>query len=162
MVEFQMIFVPPRGDGMEVFMKLKKKKKILLVILVIIVVLYFALYNYIGEIVYYSQRGNYVVATGTVDFINYTGDQLIIGFSDMSENFEDDCFAIAGANMDVVLRNGIKNKLTMGDTITFVAAPKVFGDGYVIPIVSITIEGQTILEFEEGYQNLLKLKYLNG
>ena len=80
----------------------------------------------------------------------------------MSENFEDDCFVIAGANMDVVLANGIRRKLTMGDTITFVAAPKVFGDGYVIPIVSITIDDQELLGFEEGYQNLLKIKYLNG
>ena len=143
-------------------MKLTKKKKILLVIPVIIVVLYFALYNYIEEIVYYSQRDNYVVATGTVDFINYTSDKLVIGFSDMSENFEDDCFVIAGSNMDIVLANGIKNKLKMGDTITFIATPKVFGDGYVIPIVSITINNQELLGFEEGYQNLLKLKYLNG
>lgn len=143
-------------------MKLKMEKKKLLVILGIIVVLYFTLYSYIEEIVYYSQRDNYVVATGTVDFINYTSNKLVISFSDMSENFEDDCFVISGSNMDVVLSNGIKNKLKMGDTVTFVAAPKVFGDGYAIPIVSITIDGEELLGFEEGYQNLLKLKYLNG
>ena len=91
-------------------MKNKKIKKKLLILLAIIVGLYFLLYSYIEEIVYYSQRDNYIVATGTVDFINYTSNKLFIGFSDMSENFEDDCFVIAGSNLRVVLSNGIKKK----------------------------------------------------
>lgn len=138
------------------------KKIIILALIVIIVTGGFSACGFNEKIEYYSNRDNYIVATGTVDFVNYTNNEegnlsnrLYIGFSDMSVDFEDDCFVIAGRNMDIVLANGIETKLKIGDKITFVAAPKVFGDGYVIPIVSITIAEEELLKFDDGYMNLL-------
>ena len=55
-----------------------------------------------------------------------------------------------------VTENGIETKLNIGDKVTFVAAPKVFGDGYVLPIVSMTIDEEELLGFDEGYLNLLE------
>ena len=56
----------------------------------------------------------------------------------------------------MVLRNGILDKLETGDEITFVAAPEYFGDGYVVPIVAITVDGEELLSFDEGYENLME------
>ena len=105
---------------------------------------------------YYAQKDNYVTATGTVDFINYSeeGDVLHIGFSDLTPGFSDCAFKIVGENLRIVQENGIDEKLQMGQKIEFVSATKYFGDGYVMPIVAITIHGETLLEFDEGFENL--------
>ncbi len=140
-----------------------KKFMNLLFFVIIFSVFLFSSCGYCKEIDYYSDRNNYIVATGVVDFINFTDDKdgrssnrLYIGFSDISEKFEDNCFVVIGRNMDIVLENGIETKLNVGDKVTFVAAPKVFGDGYVLPIVSMTIDEEELLGFDEGYLNLLE------
>ena len=46
--------------------------------------------------------------------------------------------------------------LEKGKTIEFVTAPGTWGDGYIYPIVEITIDGETLLEFEEGFPNFLE------
>lgn len=53
-------------------------------------------------------------------------------------------------------KNNIDEQIKIGDTIQFVTAPKYFGDGYVMPIVAISVDGEVLLEFEEGYANFLK------
>ncbi len=107
---------------------------------------------------YYSQRDNYVCATGTVTHIAYNEDKdaLYVGFSDLVPTFDDDCFKIVGENLLIVQENGIDEKMEIGDTMEFVTAPKYFGDGYVMPIVEVSIDGEKLLEFEEGFSNLLK------
>ena len=35
-------------------------------------------------------------------------------------------------------------------------APKCFGDGYVMPIVAVSVDGEVLLEFEEGFENFLE------
>ena len=34
---------------------------------------------------------------------------------------------------------------------------KYFGDGYSMPIVSISVNGEVLLSFDEGFENLMKL-----
>ena len=109
------------------------------------------------KIEYYSQKENYIDVTGTVSFINYneadTG--LYIGLSEISPVLDDTCFKIVGKNLEIVKDNEIDNKLQIGAQITLMTAPKYFGDGYVMPIVAISISGDSLLDFEEGYKNLL-------
>ena len=40
--------------------------------------------------------------------------------------------------------------------MNFVSAPEYFGDGYVMPIVSLSIGDTCYLEFDEGLNNLLE------
>jgi len=107
---------------------------------------------------YYTDKENYVTATGTVTHIAYDEgyDTLYLAFSDMSYRFDGRNFKIEGDNFDIVMENGIEEKLAMGKEVEFITAPRYFGDGYVMPIVSITIDGETLLEFEEGYENFLE------
>ncbi len=107
---------------------------------------------------YYSQRVNYVSATGTVSHYKYGEDNetLYLAFDDISPTFSDNNFKIVGRNLLIVQENGIDQKIKMGDTVEFITAPKYFGDGYVMPIVSISVDGETLLEFDDGYNNLME------
>ncbi len=107
------------------------------------------------EIDYYSDKNNYISSTGIVDYIKYTDNSLYIGFSELDYKFDDDNFKIVGENFLIVKNNDIEEKLEMGDTVTITTAPEYMGDGYVMPIVSITIDGEVLLEFDEGYENLM-------
>lgn len=106
---------------------------------------------------YYSQKENYISLSGTVSYIKYNDDHtaLYIGFSELSRAMDDTCFKIVGKNLEIVKSRQIDDKLCVGEEISFTTAPRYFGDGYVMPIVAISIEGSVFLHFEEGYGNLL-------
>ena len=113
--------------------------------------------NYSDTIRYYRDKDNYITATNTVDFINYTDyGWLYISFDEKPEGVRDDCFFIAGKNLDIMLERGIREKLQMGSEVTITYAPKIFGDGYVVPIAAIAVDGEELLSFEEGYPNLIE------
>lgn len=109
------------------------------------------------QIEYYSQKDNYITATGTVSFINFDDDYktLYIGFTELSPTFDDTCFKLVGKNLEKLKDNKNVDKIKIGEKITFITAPKYFGDGYVMPIVQISINGECLLEFNEGYTNFL-------
>ena len=110
---------------------------------------------------YYANENVYISATGTVSHITYNeeGGSLHIGFTDLSSQFDDNTFQIVGQNYNIVIERGIEEKLKIGDTITFITAPKYFGDGYQMPIVEIVINDETLLAFDEGFANFQT--YLN-
>lgn len=111
---------------------------------------------------YYSQKSNYTNATGIVTHIAYNEDKsaLYFGFSELNPQFDDNNFKIVGDNVKIVQQNGIDEKITVGDQVNFITAAKYFGDGYVMPIVEVSINGEELLGFEEGFSNFLK--WLDG
>ena len=117
---------------------------------------YDAYYTY-QKVSYYSDKENYVNAVGTVTHIAYNEDTnvLYLEFSDLEPRFADNYFKIVGINVDLVYIRGIDEKIEIGDTINFIAAPRYFGDGYIMPIVGLTVDGEELLGFDEGYENLL-------
>lgn len=107
---------------------------------------------------YYSQKSNYVNATGIVTHISYNEDRsaLYLGFSDLNPQFDDNSFKIVGDNLPIVQQNGIDGKIEIGDQVDFITAARYFGDGYVMPIVEISVDKEELLNFEDGFANLLK------
>lgn len=107
---------------------------------------------------YYSQKANYVESTGIVTHMVYNedGSSLVLIFSDLSAKFSDNSFKIVGENLSLVEERGIAHKVEIGDEVSFISAPKYFGDGYVMPIVALEVDGETLLEFEEGFENLME------
>lgn len=107
---------------------------------------------------YYSEKSNYVNATGIVTHISYNEDKsaLYLGFSDLNPQFDDNSFKIVGDNLPIVLQNGIDQKIKIGGRVDFITAARYFGDGYVMPIVEISVDEEELLSFEEGFDNLLK------
>ena len=110
------------------------------------------------QIEYYSNKSNYISAKGEVSNIEYNedGDVLYITFSNISEPFSDTRFKIVGENLLVVKSNGIDQKVKIGNEVEFISATKYFGDGYVMPIVGLSLEEEVLLEFEVGYDNLIE------
>ena len=110
------------------------------------------------EIEYYSNPDNYITAVGTITHIKYNEEQdaLYLGLQQIPSEFSDTSFKIVGANLLIAQENGIDQKLEIGDQIEFISAPKYFGDGYVMPIVGLSVDGETLLSFEQGYSNWIK------
>ena len=111
--------------------------------------------------IYYPVKDNYIEVSGVVIHMMYSDDHtvLYIAFSDMDRKLDDRTFEIVGENLRIVEKNGIDDKIKIGDRVTFVTAPKYFGDGYVMPIVAISANGESLLDFDEGFKNFMD--YLN-
>ena len=134
-----------------------------LIALIIVVVIFCGVLGcfcscYSSEMIqYYAQKENYICVTGTISSMKYNEDftALYIGFSETSPVLDDTSFKIVGENLAIVRANQIDDKLRVGDQITFITAPKYYGDGYVMPIVAVLVKGEDLLKFEEGHQNFL-------
>lgn len=127
-------------------------------LLILIPIMIFVSCSGIREREYYSHKENYVEAKGTVEHIAYDveSEALYLAFSDLTPRFSDVNFKIVGDNLTIVKENGIDDKLELGDEVYFISAPRYFGDGYTMPIVGITVDGEELLEFEDGFENLQK------
>lgn len=109
---------------------------------------------------YYLQKENYVSARGKL--IHFSEDKEInilrFGFEELNQHFSGRSFCIEGDNLKIVKERGIFEKIQIGNYIDFITAPKYFGDGYVMPLVGITVDGEELLSFEEGWENYLEFK----
>lgn len=137
--------------------KTSMQKAILFIVAGIVLITIFHSCASNEKIRYYSQRDNYVCVTGTVSHIklNEESDSLYLGFSETSPILDDNTFKIVGRNLEIVRNRGIEEKITIGSQVEFITAPKYYGDGYVMPIVAIFVEGEMLLDFENGYDNWL-------
>ena len=135
-----------------------KKSSIILILLLMFISLVLSACTSTKMNKYYTEKSNYINASGTVRHITYNSDKnvLYLGFSDLSPSFDDNSFKIVGDNLPIVQKNNIDEKIKTGDKVEFITAPKYFGDGYVMPIVAISVNGEELLEFEEGYDNFIK------
>lgn len=109
---------------------------------------------------YYSEKSNYINVIGTVADIEYSegGDLLILEFDEdiaPADIFTSRKFLIEGENLLTIKTSGFDEKVKIGSFIEFTTVPAVLY-GYARPIVSLTINGETLLEFEDGYQGLLE------
>ena len=104
---------------------------------------------------YYLNQNNYIEVSGTITHIFFDEDKeaLYLGFSELSKKLDDTSFKIVGDSYSVVV--AYKETIQLGKTATFVTAPKYFGDGYVMPIVSLTIDDNEILSYETGFSNFI-------
>lgn len=109
---------------------------------------------------YYLQKENYVSARGKLIHISEDKETNILhfGFEELNQHFSGRSFCIEGDNLKIVKERGIFEKIQIGNYIDFITAPKYFGDGYVMPIVGITVDGEELLSFEEGWENYLEFK----
>ena len=107
---------------------------------------------------YYMDVNNYITEEAVVDTITYDKKLEYIGIrlSEISDAYQGERFIIEGENLDIVLANGILEKIEPNSVIEFTSAPAFFGNGYLMPIVQLSINGETLLSFEEGYANLLE------
>ena len=108
---------------------------------------------------YYKNVDNFMTEEAVVKNIIYNKEdkRLVLWLDEIHEDYQTGGFIIKGKNLNLVLERGILEKLEIGDEITFTSAPKYFGDGYMMPIVAISVNGEELLSFEEGHKNLMKM-----
>lgn len=118
----------------------------------------------IQEKEYYSDKSNFVSVSATcVEIVTnkWNPGKYFINVKDMVYETTDDCnfisysFVVNEANARVLKEAGIEEKITEGTTFTFISAPEYFGDGYNCPIVGIEVDGEVLLDFDTGYENLM-------
>ena len=106
---------------------------------------------------YYSDSSNFITDKALVKNIIFHEEDgyIVLWLSEIDESYQVGNFVIEGKNASILLNNGFLEKVKIGDEITFISAPGYFGDGYMMPIVSISFAGETLLSFSEGYKNLM-------
>ena len=118
----------------------------------------------IQEKKYYSDKSNFVSVTakcGEIGVNSWFPGEYYLNVEDMEYEITEDCrfisrsFDINKANATILKEAGIEEKLTKGKIFTFISAPEYFGDGYACPIVGIEIDGEVLLDFDTGYENLM-------
>ncbi len=131
--------------------------KTICIIISFVILLFSTSCNSIKIKEYYSDVNNYICVSGDITSFSYNEakDAIYIGFTNLSVSLDDTCFKIVGNNVTVVQSKGFDQKIEIGNHIDFVTAPKYFGDGYVMPIVEFKVNDEVLLDFEEGYQNLI-------
>lgn len=109
------------------------------------------------ERAYYTDRSNYITDVAIVDNIIYKEDteELYLWLSEIDDVYQDSTFKMQGENVSIVMSSGILEKVDIGSEITFVSAPEYFGDGYCMPIVGLSVNGEELLTFDEGIENLI-------
>lgn len=106
---------------------------------------------------YYAEQSHYVTVAGTVCHIMYDEGQSALYFDleKCPEGFSDVSFKLVGQGFLIARENGIVEALNLGDEVTFICAPRYFGDGYVVPITAISVGGKCFLDFDQGYDGLM-------
>lgn len=108
---------------------------------------------------YYEDINNFITDEAVVDNIIHNEKEKYIVFwlSEIDEAYECNDFIIEGNNVDLVLQNGILDKIEIGDVITYTSAPRIFGNGDFMPIIQISVSGEELLNIDDGYKNLMDL-----
>ena len=104
---------------------------------------------------YYKNVNNYVYASGQLDNYRFYEDSLYISINDLNYEFSRNKFRLEGENVNLLKQRGVERYMTPNVNIEIATAPRYFGNGYKMQIVALSIDGYTLLEFEEGYDNLM-------
>lgn len=137
--------------------KHKVRSPVLFVFVVILLAATLSSCYRIQEKQYYADESNFITDTAVVESILYNEDTntIYLWLDQIDAAYQDYTFKIQGQNASVALSDGILQKVGTGNEITYISAPGYFGDGYCMPIVAISVGEESLLEFSEGYNNLL-------
>ena len=106
---------------------------------------------------YYADASHFITDTATVEHIAYDQDsgRLILWLTDISEVYSSSDFVVSKDSAALLMKNGVLDKVAVGDTITFISAPGCYSNGYEFPVVGLTVDGEELLSFDTGYKNLM-------
>lgn len=135
------------------------RQSAILLLLLVILLLTTSCFR-ISMVPYYKDKANYQTYEGTLTEIFYheVGKQtlLYLVIEDQQPSLSDRTFSLERENMTLAVENGI-DELEPGTKVSFVTAPKYYGDGYVMPLVGLSANGITYLDAEIGIDNWIKM-----
>lgn len=134
-------------------------KKSMFLLFAVILFVSFAGCSKMREKEYYSDINNFITEEAIVDNIIYNEERqyIVLWLSEIDEEYQTTDFIIEGKNLELVLQNGILDKIKIGDEITYTSATKFFGNGDFMPIISISVSGEELLNMSDGHKNLMDL-----
>ncbi len=97
----------------------------------------------------YSDDQNYVTLSGEI--IEFNENNAIIKCEELNEYI-----SYQSELCDYYIYSNQIIELFVGDQIEFVTVPFHFYNGHKLPIVELKIDGNTLLTFEEGKENLIE------
>ena len=97
---------------------------------------------------YYSKNTNYVVLSGEI--VEFNQNYVKIKCEELNNyiSYEDEI-------CDYYIYSKQLIELSIGAQITFTTGPFHFYNGHKLPIVELKLDGNTLLSFEEGKENLI-------
>ena len=143
---------------------MKNYKKHICVFICFVVILSLSGCSRLREKKYYADTSNYITGEAIVNnIILYEdgGEQIIFWLGEIDDSYQCSDFIVEGENVSLLFERGIMDKVKIGDRITFTSAPRYFGNGDFMPIVALSINGEELLSFEEGYSGLIDLYQSN-
>lgn len=114
---------------------------------------------------YYSDTENFGIYTG--ELVGYTlnsdDEQVVLHVKGWDVEYPEyvDSFMIEGESyktIDIAIRMG---ELKQGDNITFVSATRIFGNGYMPPMVALRVGERSLLDLEQGYKSFMEANRFN-
>ena len=86
---------------------------------------------------YYADINNFITVEAVVDNVIYNEEEayIVLWLSEIDEAYQCSDFIIEGSNVNLVLQNGILDKIEIGDVITYISAPRIFGNEDFMPII---------------------------
>lgn len=111
----------------------------------------------INMLQYYSDVSNYSSATGVVTGYKFANDgSLCIYIHDTIPEYPDTSFELCDVNVHIAEERGLLLDLRKGVRVEFTSAQRIYYNGYLLPIVAISIDGKEYLSADEGIPNLLE------
>lgn len=126
--------------------------------------MYYGLFNaayFLKEKEYYSDSSNFITSEAIITNIIYSEDSsIILWLSEIDTIYPDNTFIINEQNAVILMDSGFATKVHIGDKIIFTSAPGCYTNGYMMPIVALSIKDEQLLNFDEGYENFIEQYYL--
>lgn len=96
----------------------------------------------------YSDNQNYVALYGEI--IEYSDNTVVLNCEELREymNYEDEVCSY-------YIHSSTALDLEVGDIIRFTTVPFHFYNGHKLPIVEVVMNGEVLLNFNEGKENLM-------
>ncbi len=108
---------------------------------------------------YYQDESHFKEYKATVKgYYDYWGDSNLIHLyiGDTGGDFSSSSIYLIGENANAARKNQIWNVIRIDSEITFVTSEAIFYDGYMLPIVALSCQGEELLDYDQGRQNLIE------
>ena len=145
----------------------RQKFRVFALVVFLIAAFVFALTYTPKEFFYYRSDENYVTVDAEVEGSAYSSKNATfsVWFPSFSRELgvppERLTFRILAANLPEEMFSALEDALRPSSRIRFRTAPRYFGDGYLVPIVAVETDGQTVLPEDVGRAILMKMEKTN-
>ena len=134
----------------------------IIISLLILLLLLSSCGRYIGEemLTYYQNEENYLMLEGEiVEKYKFDSGYQYVDVKVLTNTYDEEFYLSSEQRIRAfALYSNIEliDEMEVGDKIAFLTAPDYFYDGYMLPFLSITVNGTELLALEDGKAGIIK------